>query len=262
MKLYNVIFKENGKSYIFKGKDGIKEKEYVIVETDQGEQYGQIQKVLNTDKYIDEYKSIIRVASKEDKNKYLDILKENSLALKKCRELVTKMNLKMNVISADFSFDKKQLLFSFVSEERIDFRELAKKLASLYHTRIELRQIGARDKAKEIGGIGVCGERLCCTRFLNKIDAISMNMAKDQNLALNPSKINGLCGRLLCCLQYEDEEYQKCLAGMPQVGDDYETSNGKGKVISVDILNRKIKVLNGSIKEEIVIGEKNGHRKK
>ena len=167
----------------------------------------------------------------------------------------------MNIISADFTFDKTQLLFSFVSDERVDFRELAKKLASIYHTRIELRQVGARDKAKEIGGVGVCGQKICCTRFLDHIDAISMNMAKNQNLALNPSKINGLCGRLLCCLQYEDETYLECSKGMPSVGDEIKTSNGVGKVTSVDVLNRKCKVLVGSNKEEIEI-DNNANSKK
>jgi cell fate regulator YaaT (PSP1 superfamily) len=162
----------------------------------------------------------------------------------------------MSIISADFAFDKSQLVFNFISSERVDFRELAKKLASIYHTRIELRQVGARDKAKEISGIGVCGQKLCCSKFLNEIDAITMNMAKDQNLALNPSKINGLCGRLLCCLQYEDEEYVRCGKGMPSVGETIKTDNGDGTVISVDILNRKCKVLVGSNKEEISFDDK------
>jgi len=163
----------------------------------------------------------------------------------------------MNIIKAEYTFDKSQLIFNFVSEERVDFRELAKKLASIYHTRIELRQIGARDKAKEIGGVGVCGQNICCGRFLDHIEAISMNMAKNQNLALNPSKINGLCGRLLCCLQYEDENYQECSKGMPSVGQTIKTNNGDGKVISIDILNRKCKVLVGSNKEEIEFGSNN-----
>ena len=163
----------------------------------------------------------------------------------------------MNVISASYNFNKTQLLYNFVSDERIDFRDLAKKLASIYHTRIELRQIGARDKAKEVGGVGVCGQQLCCIKFLKHIDAISMNMAKNQNLALNPSKINGVCGRLLCCLQYEDEEYIKCGKGMPNVGETIKTKNGDGTVISVDVLNRKCKVIIGSNKEEINFDEPN-----
>ena len=254
MKLYSVVFKDNGKSYYFNGDDSIKIGDYVIVDTEKGLQYGKINKYVNETPNRELYKNIIRIANKEDENNYYSLLKENQKALKKCKELVIKLDLNMNVVSANFTFDKAQLIFNFVSEERIDFRDLAKKLAGIYHTRIELRQIGARDKAKEVGGIGVCGQKLCCGRFLNHIDAISMNMAKNQNLALNPTKINGLCGRLLCCLQYEDEIYQECGIGMPSIGDTYKTQNGEGKVISVDILNRKCKVLVGSNKEEIDLG--------
>jgi len=190
-------------------------------------------------------------STNEDEERYYNLLKENKKALQKARELVTKFDLNMNIISAEFTFEKEQLIFNFVSDERVDFRELAKKLASLYHTRIELRQIGARDKAKEIGGCGICGQKLCCTRFLDHIDAISMNMAKNQNLALNPSKINGVCGRLLCCLQYEDEVYTEYAKDLPNVGDIVTTSSGEGKVVSVDILNKKCKVLVNGNKEEV-----------
>ena len=134
--------------------------------------------------------------------------------------------------------------------ERVDFRELAKKLASVYRTRIELRQIGARDKAEEIGGIGPCGRILCCSNFLTHLDSVSMNMAKNQNLALNPSKINGCCGRLMCCLAYEDAEYSRCQKGMPSVGQKIDTDLGTGIVSSIDILNRRYKVfINGEYKE-------------
>ena len=255
MKLYSVIFKDKGKEYYFIGEDNYKVHDYVIVETERGEQYGEINKIINKNIDDKQYKSIIRIADDNDRDNYLNLLKESDIALNKCRELVKELNLNMNVISANFNFNKSQLLFNFVSDERIDFRELAKKLAAIYHIRIELRQIGARDKAKEIGGYGVCGQKLCCSRYLNQIDAISMNMAKNQNLALNPSKINGLCGRLLCCLSYEDEMYTKCGKGMPQIGATIKTKNGDGQVISVDILNRKCKVLVGSNKEEIDFNE-------
>lgn len=257
MKLYSVVFKSHGKSYYFNGEDILNTNDYVIVETEKGLQYGQINNILEETPDTERYKSIVRKATKEDEDNYHRLLKESHKALQRCKDLVKKLNLNMNVINADYTFDKAQLIFSFVSDERVDFRELAKKLASIYHTRIELRQIGARDKAKEIGGVGVCGQSICCTRFLEHIDAISMNMAKNQNLALNPSKINGLCGRLLCCLQYEDENYQDCSKGMPSVGTTINTPSGDGKVISVDILNRKCKVLVGSNKEEIEIGRKN-----
>lgn len=254
MKLYSVIFKSNGKGYYFNGNDNLKINDYVVVETEKGLQYGQINDIIDEDANEQKYKNIIRLANEEDESNYHKLIKESQNALLKCREIVKKLELNMNVISADFTFDKTQLLFSFVSDERVDFRELAKKLAGIYHTRIELRQVGARDKAKEIGGVGVCGQKICCRRFLDHIDAISMNMAKNQNLALNPAKINGLCGRLLCCLQYEDENYQECSLGMPSVGETIKTPSGEGKVISVDILNRKCKVLIGSNKEEIEFG--------
>ena len=255
MKLYSVIFKSNGKSYHFNGTEELCVNDYVIVETEKGYQYGQINAVISSEYDIEKYKNIIRKATKEDENEYHKLLKENDKALKQCKNIVKELNLNMNVISASFNFDKSQLLFNFTSDERVDFRELAKRLASIYHTRIELRQVGARDKASSVGGVGVCGQNLCCNRFLNHIDAISMNMAKNQNLALNPSKINGLCGRLLCCLQYEDDAYIENSKGMPSVGETIKTDNGEGKVISVDILNRKCKCIVGSNREEIDFGD-------
>jgi len=255
MKVFSVIFKDNGKSYYFNGESDLKINDYVIVETEKGLQYGKINNVVNEESEENTYKNIIRKATLEDEKKYHKILKDNSNALNKCREIVNNLNLNMNVINAEFTFDKEQLIFNFTSEERVDFRELAKKLAGIYHTRIELRQIGARDKAKEIGGCGICGQKLCCGRFLDHIDSISMNMAKNQNLALNPSKINGVCGRLLCCLQYEDENYVECSKGLPNVGQTIKTNSGEGKVVSVDILNRKCKVLINGVKEEVEFNE-------
>jgi len=262
MKLYSVIFKNNGKSYYFNGDDKLEVGNHVIVETEKGMQYGLINNLLNEPFNENKYKNIIRKSTRDDDKNYNNILKDNLIALQKCRDLVKKMDLNMNVISAEFTFDKTQLMFNFVSDERVDFRELAKKLASIYHTRIELRQVGARDKAKEIGGVGVCGQKICCARFLDHIDAISMNMAKNQNLALNPSKINGICGRLLCCLQYEDENYVECGKCMPDVGETINTEFGEGKVISTDILNKKCKVLVGSNKVDLIIEDKNGNNKK
>ena len=171
-------------------------------------------------------------------------------ALKKARDFSRELNLSMNFIDATFTFDRKQLLFNFFADDRVDFRELAKKLAGVYHTRIELRQVGARDKAFHVGGIGICGRGLCCANYLTHLESVTMNMAKNQNLALNPSKINGACGRLLCCLAYEDEQYVEASKDMPSVGEDVVTPYGEGKVKSVDILNRKYKVLiNDELKE-------------
>ena len=252
MMVYGIIFKDNGKIYYFKSDLDIKLGEPVIVETEKGLQYGKVDRLINKDNInLNDLKNIIRISTDEDNKKYYDNLKDSEKALKNCKKIVDELSLNMNVISASFTFDRSQLLFNFISDERIDFRELAKRLAGIYHTRIELRQIGARDKAREIGGIGVCGQKICCQMFLHQIDAVSMNMAKNQNLALNPSKINGVCGRLLCCLSYEDSEYLECSKGLPELQTEIETKKGKGKVVNVDILNRKVKVLVDGNKEEI-----------
>ena len=144
----------------------------------------------------------------------------------------------MRIIDANYTFDRKQLLFNFLADSRIDFRELAKKLAQIYKTRIELRQIGVRDKAKEIGGIGPCGRFLCCSTFLTDFNSVSINMAKNQMLALNPTKINGLCGRLLCCLNYEDEVYTEMKKAMPNIGQTFKDNEVEGKVVSLNLLKR------------------------
>lgn len=242
--IYGITFKDGGKMYYFTNATGedIKKDDCVIVLTEKGMQYG---KVVNTiskeDIKIDssDLKEIIRLATDEDYEHYLSNLKDATSALTNAKKLVEELNLDMLILNASFTFDKKQLLFNFTADERIDFRELAKRLAGIYRTRIELRQIGARDKAKEIGGIGQCGRCLCCNSFLGRIDSISMNMAKNQNIALNPNKINGQCGRLLCCLTYENDEYTICGEGMPYVGQSIKTPSGMGKVMNVDILNRK-----------------------
>ena len=148
----------------------------------------------------------------------------------------------MKILDANYTFDRRQLLFNFTADERVDFRELAKKLAQIYKTRIELRQIGIRDKAREVGGLGPCGRFLCCNTFLTDLNSVTINMAKNQMLALNPTKINGVCGRLLCCLGYEDETYTELKKGLPSIGSKFENNDIKGRVDSVDIFRRIIKV--------------------
>ena len=248
--VYGVVFNELEKKfyYVFNGKISVGD--YVIVNTDRGEQLVKVVDIITKDD-ISEYESIERIANESEYNAYLENLKDSQKALKKCKEYAKELELDMNVVSSHFNLDRSQLLFNFTADGRVDFRELAKRLAAIYHTRIELRQIGARDKAKSIDGYGVCGRRLCCAGFLNHIDSISMNMAKNQNIALNPSKINGCCGRLLCCLTYEDEQYSCCRVGMPTVGKKVTLEQGEGKVIAVDILNRKYKVLIGNEVKEI-----------
>ena len=257
--IYGVNFKDNGKIYHFKSTFKCPINVTVITETEKGEQFGKVVSFIENSpiKNIDELRDIIRISTKNDYEQYLRNLKDADRALKDCREIVKELNLDMKVINATFTFDHKQLIFNFLADERIDFRELAKRLASIYRTRIELRQIGARDKAREVGGVGPCGKKLCCASFLSHIDSVSMNMAKNQGLALNPSKINGLCGRLLCCLTYEDDEYITCNKGMPEIGDVVNTPNGSGPVVSKDILNRSYKVLVDNEKIDISLGEIN-----
>ena len=241
-KIYGVIFNGIDKRFYYKSEDDYEVDSLVIVETERGQQLVKVVQVL--DDYKEEITDeIIRLATSEEYEKYLENLKDADRALKKCITFAKELELDMNIVNAQFNLDRSQLLFNFTADGRIDFRELAKKLAGIYHTRIELRQIGARDKAKEVGGIGVCGGELCCLRFLKKIDTISMNMAKNQNLALNPSKINGACGRLLCCLAYEDEAYIEAAKKMPKVGDKIDTQAGEAQVVSVDIINQRGKIM-------------------
>ena len=254
MKIYNVIFKEPSKPIKCEAKLEVSNNEFIVAETSFGLQYGRVINCYEGN-LVENENVIIRKATEEDKLSYEENLKLASKAFKKCCELVNELGLKMNVISSQYTLDKNKLLFNFTADERIDFRELAKNLANIYHTRIELRQIGARDKAKDIGGVGICGQKLCCANFLNKMDGISMNMAKNQNLALNPSKINGVCGRLLCCLSYEDELYQECQKGMPQIGKKYHTPEGDAIIESIDILNRSYKVTIDGEKKEFNIDE-------
>lgn len=233
----------------------------IIVKTSRGEQYGKITDIISekNSEINDIY--IIRKANKKDYNNYLKNLRLSEDMLKFAKQEVTKLRLYMNFVSADVTLDNKHLLYQFVADERVDFRELAKSIAGKYKLRVELRQIGARDKAKLIDGIGPCGRRLCCASFLDKLDSISMNMAKNQGLALNPSKINGACGRLMCCLTYENDNYLECRNQLPGVGKMVETEFGEGKVVSEDVLNLKYTVnINNELKEIKVVND--GSRKK
>ena len=232
-----------------------------IVKTSRGEQYGKITDIISkkNSEINDIY--IIRKANKKDYNNYLKNLRLSEDMLKFAKQEATKLKLDMNFVSADVTLDNKHLLYQFVADERVDFRELAKSIAGKYKLRVELRQIGARDKAKLIDGIGPCGRRLCCASFLDKLDSISMNMAKNQGLALNPSKINGACGRLMCCLTYENDNYLECRNQLPGVGKMVETEFGEGKVVSEDVLNLKYTVnINNELKEIKVVND--GSRKK
>lgn len=242
MQIVGICFKENGKVYYFDSNNiKLNIGDSVIVETERGLQYATIVICKDIDQSTMMYslKKVVRKATKDDYIVYQKNMKESLKALETAKKLSLKYNLKMIFTEAFFTFDRNQLLFYFISDNRVDFRELAKELAKIYKTRIELRQIGVRDKAKEISGIGMCGCELCCSRFLNDLDSVTINMAKNQNLSLNPSKINGVCGRLLCCLKYEDELYKENRKDMPNVGDLVATQKGDGIVTSIDIPRRK-----------------------
>ena len=244
-KVAGVSFKKNSKAYLFLVEDiELLVGDEVIVETEKGLQYGVIsyfRKVEEQDLGFS-LKKILRVATEEDKKKHTKNIKDAKKALEDAKRLVSRLQLPMRVIDANFTFDRNQLLFNFLADDRVDFRELAKKLAQIYKTRIELRQIGVRDKAKEIGGLGPCGRFLCCSTFLTDFNSVSINMAKNQMLALNPSKINGVCGRLMCCLNYEVQLYSEMKEGLPKIGESYENEEVKGKVVGVNVWKRTINV--------------------
>ena len=246
MELVAIKFRKDGKSYYFDRNElEVKKEEYVLVETEKGIQLGIVSEIdidsekLNLNK---EFKKVIKKATKADYDVYLKNLKEADKVLSDTRKKIEQENIPMRLVDAMFTFDKKQLIFNFVADERVDFRELVKYLAAKYKTHIELHQIGVRDKAREIGGIGQCGMVLCCKTFKSNIDGISINMAKNQNISLNPSKINGCCGRLLCCLSYEDEIYTELKNNLPKINDEILIDGKKGKVIKVELLNKKLVV--------------------
>ena len=213
----------------------------VVVETEKGIQFGTVsteKKIIEEKDISTPLKKVLRIATKEDikQSKSNDELSKK--ALEDAKKISKKLELNMNFIGAYFTLDKNQLIYNFVADERVDFRELAKRLAAIYKTRIELRQIGVRDKSKEIGGLGPCGRFLCCNSFLTDFSSVSINMAKNQYIALNPTKINGICGRLLCCLNYEDEQYTEMKKDFPEIGIHLKKGNISGKVVSHNLFKR------------------------
>ena len=246
MKVVGIAFDNNKQIYYFNPKTfDLRRNVTVIVETERGLQFGKVilpPFEIEEEKIKSVLKNVIRISTKKDYLEYKKNIRDAELALIKCKKLIEKLDLNMQVMDANFTFDRAQLLFRFLSDNRVDFRQLAKELANIYKTRIELRQVGVRDKAKEIGGCGLCGRQLCCARFNSDMSSVSINMAKNQNISLNPNKINGVCGRLLCCLKYEDETYKEYKKDLPKVGSIVDTLKGRGKVISIDILNKKYNV--------------------
>lgn len=241
-----VKLNDNGKVYYFDATNvNVHDNATVIVETEKGLQYGTVARIIPDDEINSEieYKPVIRLTTKADYRKHLSNLKDADRAIIKCNELIAQYGLDMKIIDASYTFDREQLIFRFLADDRVDFRHLAKDLGSMFRTRIELRQVGIRDKAKEIGGFGPCGRKLCCNNFLTEFDSVSINMAKNQNLSLNPTKINGVCGRLLCCLKYENDNYTAYKKDLPDVGNKVKIKEGEGKVISVDVFKKKYRVL-------------------
>jgi len=241
-----IKFKKNGKCYYFAPKNIVFEAgEGAIVETTRGLEYGEVALAnfeVDDSEIKGELKSVVRKATAKDVEQHNAIVAKRPKSIREAQELVNKRNLDMKIVDAEFAFDNSKAVFYFTSENRIDFRELVKDMASAFRTRIELRQIGIRDECKMKGGLGPCGLVCCCHSCLNDFERVSIKMAKHQGLSLNPTKISGLCGRLMCCLNYEDKYYVDTLKFMPKVNSEIDTPNGKGKVESVDALRQTVVV--------------------
>lgn len=248
VKIVGVRFRNAGKIYYFDPKHyAMDPGDHVIVETARGVEYGTVvTKVTDMDekKVIQPLKPVIRVATQEDADRELKNKEKEKDALCICQEKIKKHNLEMKLIDAEYTFDNNKVLFYFTADGRIDFRDLVKDLAAVFKTRIELRQIGVRDETKILGGIGICGRPLCCNTYLAEFAPVSIKMAKEQNLSLNPTKISGVCGRLMCCLKNEEETYEYLNSRLPNVGDRVLTEDGlKGEVQSVSVLRQTVKVI-------------------
>lgn len=244
--IIGVRFKKPGKIYFFDPGDlQVDLKDYVIVETSQGEEMGEVaicNRKLPDEKLVAPLKPIIRIATEEDKKHNEENKKKEKEAFEICQQKIKKHKLDMNLLDVEYKFDNSKILFFFTADGRIDFRELVKDLAAVFKTRIELRQIGVRDEVKRIGGNGVCGRELCCCSFLGNFETVSIKMAKEQNISLNPSKISGNCGRLMCCLKYEQDVYEDKLSRIPKVGSIVKTEDGEGIVESIETLKEIIRV--------------------
>lgn len=240
-------------AYLAPGENVFKVSDKVVVSTENGFQLATVKKNTYKEKkenLVLPLDKVVRVATDEDLHQFNENVKNAEKALADAKKFSKELGLEMNFLDASYNLDKSQLLFSFLADDRVDFRELAKKLAQKYKTRIELRQIGVRDKAKRVGGLGPCGLFLCCNSFLTDFNSVSINMAKNQFLALSPSKINGVCGRLLCCLGYENDVYTELKKDMPKIGAIVETEYGIGKVVEIDVFRKKYSV---DLKEKGII---------
>ncbi|MCR4956972.1 MAG: stage 0 sporulation family protein [Lachnospiraceae bacterium] len=256
IKVVGVRFRTAGKIYYFDPEQlEIELNDHVIVETARGVEYGQVviaNKLIEEEAIVSPLKPVMRIATEKDEEQVLKNREKEKDAFKICLEKIAKHGLEMKLVDAEYTFDNNKLLFYFTADGRIDFRELVKDLASVFRTRIELRQIGVRDETKILGGIGICGRELCCKSFLSEFAPVSIKMAKEQSLSLNPTKISGVCGRLMCCLKNEAETYEYLNSRLPAVGEIVSTRDGrKGEVSSVSVLKQLVKVVmdNGDEKE-------------
>ncbi len=245
MIVVGVRFKPVGKIYYFDPDNlPIEKGDNVVVETARGFEYGTVvigKRDISDDEIVQPLKKVSRIATEDDDDRNAANKEKEKEAIDICREKIKNHKLPMRLIDVEITFDNSKIIFYFTADNRIDFRELVKDLAAVFRTRIELRQIGVRDEAKMVNGIGICGRTLCCATFLSDFHPVSIKMAKDQGLSLNPSKISGSCGRLMCCLQYEQDVYEDLVKNLPGEGDIIDTPEGKGEVLSVSALKQVIK---------------------
>jgi len=246
VKVIGVRFKKAGKIYYFDPLEYTIEKgSAVIVETARGIEFGQCVvgiREISEKEIFAPLKPVIRVASPQDLSKHAENRFKEKEAFSVCEKKITEHKLDMKLVDVEYTFDNSKVIFYFTADGRIDFRELVKDLALIFRTRIELRQIGVRDEAKMLGGIGICGRNLCCSTWLGDFNSVSIKMAKEQNLSLNPTKISGICGRLMCCLNYEQEAYEEIRQRMPRVGSQVKTAMGKGDVVSNNTIKETVNV--------------------
>ena len=256
IKVVGVRFKKAGKIYYFDPVDmNIEKNTYVVVETARGIEFGECVigvKEISENDIVAPLKSVLRIASEEDINKHFKNKDKEKDAFDICLKKIQEHKLNMKLIDVEYTFDNNKVIFYFTADGRVDFRELVKDLATIFKTRIELGQIGVRDEAKMLGGLGPCGRPMCCSTFLGDFASVSIKMAKEQNLSLNPTKISGICGRLMCCLNYEQSTYEDIRKRMPKVGSIVKTSEGTGEVFSNNIVKESVKVKLKKAEEEIL----------
>jgi len=256
IKVVGVRFKKAGKIYYFDPADmNIQKDTYVVVETARGIEFGECVigiKEINENDIVSPLKSVLRIATNEDIEKHFKNKDKEKDAFDICLKKIQEHGLTMKLIDVEYTFDNNKVIFYFTADGRVDFRDLVKDLATIFKTRIELRQIGVRDEAKMLGGLGPCGRPMCCSSFLGDFASVSIKMAKEQNLSLNPTKISGICGRLMCCLNYEQSTYEDIRKRMPKVGSIVKTSEGTGEVFSNNIVKESIKVKLKKREEEVL----------